>query len=506
MSKIAVVLTTVALAVGVLLSVSYADTVDGMSEAQAQTITTTASAKPNIVFILTDDMRKDDLQYMPQTKELLQSSGMTFQNAFVSNSLCCPSRSTIMRGQYSHNTGVWSNNPTTNPTTSGGWQTYQNLGHEQDDVATRLHDAGYRTGLFGKYLNGYSDPTYVPPKWDRWFATLDPTTYRYFDYDVSVDGTKTHFGTSANDYKTDVLSEQTNAFIANSVSQGTPFFAYVAPVAPHEPATPEPDYAHAFDGAKGPRLPSFNEKDVSDKPPWMRQLPRLTSSEISALDKRHEKRIESLQSVDDLVAGVIDALSSDPNRPDALNDTYIFFTSDNGWHHGEHRIPQGKWRSYEEDVRVPLLVRGPGVAPGSSTFKLTLNTDFLPTFTDLADPAGTQTPPYVDGRTLEPVLHGSAGGWRNAILLEAPASNGARPAYRGIRTVSTATATKSKYVEYAGGARELYRLDPDPFELTNRYDSASPPTRLASRLKALKTCKANATPPEVTCQVAEGGQ
>src|SRR5918997_267026 len=128
MSKIAVVLTTVALAGGVLLSVSYTETVDGMSKVQARTVATTASAQPNLVFILTDDMRKDDLRYMPKTKNLLQSKGMTFENAFVSNSLCCPSRATIMRGQYSHNNGVWSNAPTTDATKSGGWATNQRAG------------------------------------------------------------------------------------------------------------------------------------------------------------------------------------------------------------------------------------------------------------------------------------------------------------------------------------------------------------------------------------------
>src|SRR5215204_4072836 len=190
MRKIALVLATVALAVGVILFGSYASSTKDMSKAQAQTVT--ATAQPNIVFILTDDMRKDDLQYMPKTKNLLQSRGMTFQNAFVSNSICCPSRATIMRGQYSHNTGVWSNSPTTSPTTSGGWQTYQKVGDEQDNVATRLDAAGYRTGLFGKYLNGYSRTTYIPPGWDRWFATLSTTTYHYFDYDMNDNGTIRH--------------------------------------------------------------------------------------------------------------------------------------------------------------------------------------------------------------------------------------------------------------------------------------------------------------------------
>jgi N-acetylglucosamine-6-sulfatase len=152
---------------------------------------------------------------------------------------------------------------------------------------------------------------------------------------------------------------------------------------------------------------------------------------------------------------------------------------------------------------MPLLVRGPGVGAGSTTSKLTLNTDYLPTFTNLA---GAQTPPYVDGRSLKPVLSGSATRWRNAILLEAPPNLSGRPAYRGIRTVSTSTTTKSKYVEHANGERELYRLDSDPFELINLYRATNSPSGLASHLKALKTCKANAAPPRVTCQVAEGGQ
>jgi N-acetylglucosamine-6-sulfatase len=292
-----------------------------------------------------------------------------------------------------------------------------------------------------------------------------------------------------------VLSREVDQFIVDS-APGGPFFAYVAPVAPHGPSTPAPRDAHTFDGVNGPRLPSFNEADISDKPSWIRQLSSLTSDQIAAIDDRHEKQVESLQAVDDLVAGVVKTL----NNAHTMENTYIFFTSDNGWHHGEHRIPSRKWRSYEEDIHMPLLVRGPNVAAGSTTYKLALNTDYLPTFTDLA---GAQSPPYVDGRPLKPVLSGHATSWRNAILLEAPADD-ARPAYRGIRTVSTST-IKSKYVEYEGGAREFYRLDSDPYELTNDYNATRPPSDLASRLQALKTCAADAIAPAVTCQVAEGG-
>jgi arylsulfatase A-like enzyme len=362
-------------------------------------------------------------------------------------------------------------------------------------VATRLQGAGYSTGLFGKYLNGYANTVYRPPGWDRWFAAFTSGALHYFGYDVNDQGTIAHYGTSDSDYSTDVISRQADAFIATNVSQGTPFFAYVAPLAPHDPSTPARRDAHDYDGVIGPRLSSFNEADVSDKPSWIRQLSRLTSSQISAINKRHENRVESLQAVDDLVEGIVNALNSPtPSGANALDNTYVFFTSDNGFHHGEHRIQKQKWRPYEEDIHVPLLVRGPGVAAGSTTYKLTLNTDFLPTFTDLA---GVQTPPYVDGRSLRPVLEGSVTGWRSAVLLEAAANYS--PAYRGMRTISTGGILKRKYVEYTGGARELYHLDPDPHELTNSYDASAPPKALADALQALKSCAAG------TCRKAENG-
>src|SRR5215211_1993098 len=182
------------------------------------TVTQANPAKPNIIFILADDMRKDDLKYMPKTRSLLQDRGMSFQNAFVSNPLCCPSRATIMRGQYAHNTEVWQNDGP-----EGGWHTYWDNDLEKDNVATRLDAAGYRTALFGKYLNGYHRTT-VPSGWNRWFATFHPP-WEYFDYDVNDDGTIKHFGTSNSDYQTDVLKRKTQTFISASVTQGKPFFA-----------------------------------------------------------------------------------------------------------------------------------------------------------------------------------------------------------------------------------------------------------------------------------------
>ena len=467
-----IVPSVVCVALALLLSLGILSSMTGDVEA--------LTAKPNMVFILTDDMRKDDLRYMPKTRSVLQEKGMTFQNAFVSNALCCPARATIMRGQYAHNTGVWTNVNVGGP--DAGGQAYRNKGHEQDNVATRLDAAGYRTALIGKYLNGMKDKTRVPPGWDRWFATWGG----YFRYDANDQGTVRHFGADERDYQTDVLRRETNDFIGASVAAGKPFFAYVALKAPHGPATPAPRDQHEYDNLKAPRLPSFNEQDVSDKPPWIQQLPRLSDSTKAQIDYQAERRAESLQAVDDLVAGVVGKLKD----RGVMGNTYVFFTSDNGWHRGEHRIPSKKARPYEEDVRMPLLVRGPGVAAGHQARKLALNTDYLPTFTDLAcpssNPCNTQNWSYVpDGRSLAPVLKGNATPWRSAVLLEAhhTPEGGATPAYSGIRTSGG-----TKYVEYAGGKKELYYLGRDPYELSNKIPAAKPSAGLVSRLHALKTC------------------
>jgi N-acetylglucosamine-6-sulfatase len=483
----------------------------GMTTSYKQSsLAQTATPQPNIIFILTDDMREDDLNtYMPKTTTKLVAKGMSFENAFVSNPLCCPSRATIMRGQYSHNTDVWFNNNVFDPDPNirdGGWEGYNGNGYESDNLATRLQDAGYSTGLFGKYLNGYGAttvPTTPPLGWEDWFAFKSA---EYYNYDVNDNGTIIHFGTTNSDYSTDVLKSQVQEFIGASAPQGKPFFAYVAPYAPHDPATPAPRDRHTFDTEKAPRLASFNEADVSDKPPWIQSLRMLTSADIVNIDQRHEDRVESLQAVDDLVAGVVGKLGAE----DVLSNTYIVFTSDNGFHHGEHRIQRDKGRPYEEDIRVPLVIRGPAVQPHSSTDKLVLNADYFPTFTDLA---GAQTPPYVDGRSLLPVLTGSTTtSWRTAILIEGRAytADPEIPVNRNYNAIRTST---GKYIEYEGGFRELYDLSPgaDPYELTNTYSSADPTVAprpaLKARLDALRSCQPidDPTTPEVErpCQTAE---
>ena len=472
--------------------------------------------RPNIIFILTDDMRYDDFNatYMPKTYSRLvkdaatgQAQGMSFKNAFVSNPLCCPTRATIMRGQYAHNTGIWFN--VNGP--HGGWEGYNSLGYENENVATQLHAAGYHTGLFGKYLNqygeGFTNPA-LPPRpvgWDDWFAFLHPINY--LNYDVNDNGIRKHYGTKASDYSTDVLKSETLQFIDASVGPNKPpFFAYVAPKAPHDPFASVPRHQHDFDTVTAPRLPSFDEKDVSDKPPWIQDWRRLTSEDKAAINDRHEKRLESLRSVDDLVGALVDQLPAEE-----LANTYIVFTSDNGWYHGEHRVRFGKGRPYEEAPHVPLVIRGPDVPAdlrGTTTDKLVLDTDYFPTFMDLA---GAPTPSYLDGRSLRPVLEGSATTWRTAILLEGRGGDDPEiPVDRNYNGIRTST---SKYVEYEGTFNELYDLGKDPYELTNIYYNAdskvSPRPELKARLDALRSCQAQDNPntpeKEIPCQKAEDG-
>ena len=465
------------LAAGALVSLLSLGVSGSMpQDAEAQT------ARPNFVFILADDMRKDDLQYMPKTRAVLKRKGMSFQRAFVSNPACCLARATIMRGQYSHNSGVMNNMNGKH----GGWEAYKRYGNEKRNVATRLNRAGYRTGLIGKYINGYNGSK-VPVGWDKWFARWNDGSGGYFNYDVNDNGTRRHYGAQDSDYATDVLSRETRAFIDSSVAARKPFFAYVAPKAPHEPATPAPRDEHTYDGLNASRPPSFNEKNISDKPPWVRNLSRLSDADRARIDRRHERRAESLQALDDLVAGVVNTIKN----KGVMGKTYIFFTSDNGWNEGEHRIPSGKQRPYEEDIHMPLLVRGPGIAAGSVTsHKMVLNTDYFPTIMDLA---GIRKPDYVDGRSLRRILKGNrTPTWRTAILLEGGRLHS--PSFSGIRT------SDRKYVAYDGGKKELYNLGRDPYELHNRHPAAKPRPWQVSRLRALKNCSG------AGCQAAENGR
>ena len=456
--------------------------------------------RPNIIFVLTDDLDYASIQKMPEINSLLRDEGAYFENTFISHPICCPSRSTILTGLYDHNHGVLGNKPP-----DGGFQKFLSEGHEEDSIAVRLQEGGYRTAFFGKYLNGYpgDDPLYVPPGWDDWYGKLNGQ--KLYDYRVNENGEEVSYGSEEEDFYTDVLSGQATDFVRSTAPEDQPFFAYVAPTAPHGPATPAERHEGAFPDEEAPRPPSFNEEDVSDKPSWIRDSASLSEQDLSQIDNRYQRRLESMLAVDEMVGSLADELEA----AGELDNTYLFFTSDNGFEQGEHRIKGGKDRSYEESARVPFFVRGPGVAPASEVEELAVNTDFAPTFADLA---GVEFP--ADGRSLAPVLHGEEATWRSAVLLEklpAQASDeeasgkgkgkdkgkgkgkakgkgktgaGGSPAFEAIRTET------HKYVEYENGDVELYDLEADPYELESIHESADPSLieDLEARLETLRDC------------------
>jgi len=358
--------------------------------------TATAAPRPNIVFVLTDDMALRDLTVMPKLNALVAARGTTFSSYFVTDSLCCPSRSSILRGQFVHDHHTLGNQPP-----DGGFQKFHAAGNEKSTVATWLKAAGYRTALMGKYLNGYPSTVaqnYVPPGWDEWDSP-SRGGYGEFNYLLNENGRLVQHGSAPADYLVDVMARKSVAFIDGAVAAKQPFFLYLATFAPHQPATPAPRHANLFPNATAPRDASFDEADVSDKPAFIRALARLRPRQIANIDNLYRKRIQSLQSVDEMIETIVRELQ----RLGALDNTYIVFTSDNGFHLGNHRMPMGKQTAYETDIHVPLLVRGPGVAAGATRDELVVETDLAPTF---AAWAGAAAPAFVDGRSLAPLLAG----------------------------------------------------------------------------------------------------
>ncbi len=435
-----------------------------------------ATDQPNMIFVLTDDLDYASAQKMPRINSLLAEQGTSFEEAFVSHSVCCPSRSTILTGLYDHNHNVRSNKPP-----DGGFEQFVAEGHEEGSTAVSLQAAGYQTAFFGKYLNGYpaGDPTHVPPGWNEWYGKLDGQ--KLYDYSINENGEEVSYGNETEDFFTDVLSGQTTDFVERAAPDSEPFFMYVAPTAPHGPATPAERHEGAFSEEEPHRPPSYNEEDVSDKPSEIQDTGRISEEEASKIDDRYRQRLESMLAVDEMVGSLVEELEA----AGELDNTYIFLTSDNGFEQGEHRLRKGKNRAYEESSHVPLFVRGPGVPAGSNTEKLALNTDFAPTFAELA---GTEF--AADGRSLVPLLGGEDPSWRTSVLLER------LPTQRGYQAVRTET---HKYVEYNNGETELYDLRADPYELDNIYESADPTLLedLKARLDALKDCS------EEGCREAE---
>jgi arylsulfatase A-like enzyme len=418
-------------------------------------------AKPSIVLILTDDQRWDTLSWMPSVESLLVAHGVTFANAFVPNSLCCPSRTSIITGEYSNSTGVWSNEPP-----YGGFPAFH---RDRSTIATWLHAAGYRTALIGKYLNDYEAAArqgYEPPGWDRWVAVMQNAAY--YGYDLSVDRRIVHHGSTRSDYATDVLTNQAVSFIHGTAG---PLFLYFAPTAPHSPFTPAPEDRQACTGLPPYDPRSLGELDNADKPRYVRDLP-WAAPQVTHNVQARVGQCRALADVDRSVSRIVGALRATGR----LSNTMIVFMSDNGYMWGEHRLT-AKSVPYEESIRVPMVIRyDPITTSPRVVSRMALNIDLAPTFASLAGVGA----PGVDGRSLLPLLRGDHVTWRNSFLIEhghGSEESPPVPDYCGIRTPGW------KYVLYHTGAQELYDLKDDPYELTNLARNA----RWAGRLRDLRS-------------------
>ena len=422
--------------------------------------------RPNIVLILTDDQRRDTLRYMPIVRRLLVRHGITFTNGYVVNPVCCPSRTSILTGLYSHSTGVY-----TNHRPNGGFFAFHN---DDSTIATWLQAAGYRTGLFGKYLNQYGHDPYVPPGWDRWFATH--RNGGYYDYEAISDATVREYDSDPSSYGTTVLRDRAVSFIRRT-DPSTPLFVYWAPHAPHEPATPHPSDRDAFSSLSSWRPRSYDEPDVDDKPGYVSRLPRLDLAAAAEIDRFRERQLESLQAVDRAVRAIVQAL----RETDRLHDTMIVFMSDNGMLWGEHRL-HGKSVPYEEAVGVPLVVRYDALSQEPrEDDHLVLNIDLAPTFAAL----GGADAPEVEGRNLLPLLRAPDTRWRSEFLIEHLGE--------GVRAAPTFCAVHTdRYVlvRYATGEEELYDLARDHLQMTNRDEWARyVDVRMGLRSKLRRLCE-----------------
>jgi N-acetylglucosamine-6-sulfatase len=398
--------------------------------------------RPSILLIVTDDQRWDTLWAMPEVQRALVDRGVNFSESFTTSSLCCPSRASILTGEYPHTTGVYRQ---TLP--FGGFKSF----HDSTTIATQLHDAGYHTGFFGKYLDSYQHDAltgYVPPGWDRWVAFVHS---QFFDYGLTVDGEVRRRGVEPNDYSTDVLAAHTEGFIRRTEG---PLFALFAPAAPHAPAIPAPADEGGFDDLPVWRPPSFDEVDRSDKPTHIRALRPIGRVRTANLEVLRRNQYRSLQAVDRAVGRLLAALD-DTGR---LDNALVIFTSDNGLLWGEHRWLK-KEVPYEEAIRVPLVVRADAIVRrGRRTDDhLVANIDLAPT---IADVAGVKLP-GAEGKSLVPLLTGTAETWRRALLIEHLRGANPIPTYCAVRTA------RYLFASYDTGERELYDLQADPFELQN---------------------------------------
>ena len=438
-----------------------------------------SSATPNIVVIMTDDQTDlpHALNKLALTHSLIASRGEVCNKHFDTTSLCCPSRSTFLTGKYAHNHHVWNN---TAP--DGGYAIFNQYNNTQN-LPIWLKNAGYTTALFGKYLNGYGPQSKViPPGWSEWYALDDGGAEgKYYSYYINENGVVKFYGTGDANYNTDVLTNKATAFINKHAADTTPYFMYVAYTAPHgdptagNSAVPATRHQGKFASEPLPNNPNFNEADVTDKFAQIATLPVLTSTDITTITTNYRNRLETLLAVDEGVQKIVNSLQSTGK----LANTVIIYTSDNGFEQGEHRIPKAKGYPYEESLRVPLLIKGPGV-PAGSIDKLTANIDLAPTIVDLAG-AQSKVGTPMDGASLIPLYSSpSAALWRSKLLIE-----GISQQYFSVRR------DNSFYTHaYTGEIENYPDLTADPWELQSSPAASLkiPQQSEEDAINALKVC------------------
>jgi len=458
---------------------------------------------PNIVLILTDDqdVKMESLSVMNNVHSLLQAEGTTVADFFVTTPVCCPSRSSILSGRLAHNTGAMNNG-------CGRGVFWKGPGMEHD-LPVLLRSAGYWTGIFGKELNSV-DANYMSPGWDRYFVLGDECNY--FGNWWADQGVKNK--TDPDLYMTHAIGNTTIEWLR---AAPRPFFAYVAPHAPHHPATPAREHAGAFSDRLSPRFESWNAS-CPDHHYVISSQPPLTQGQAEESDAYYGKRLSSLLAVDDMVGGIVSYLE----EQNELDNTFVIYTSDHGYKTGHWRIPAHKVQPYETDLRVPFIVRGPGI-PRNQILKGTvgLNVDITPTLVDIA---GAQSPSLdsgfaFDGRSILPQLLGQVQSrardafvfeYRGSDLSPTYAGGCANPmghwldmknnTYHGLRVLNgTHDLT---YVEFDDDVqfRELFDLSTDPEQVRNVVKDPSYSnvvSELGASLQRLRTCKADG----VSCQV-----
>jgi len=438
----------------------------------------------NVVMVLADDLDWKLFDQIPRLAAL-KERGMTFTNHTVVDSLCCPSRVTIMRGQYIHNHQVISNIEAT----GGGWPTFQRLEEDEDCLPVWLADAGVTTALFGKYLNEY--PTrprgirYVPPGWDEWAVPISRgDSYSGYSYTLNDNGNLVRYGTKPEDFLNDVINDKARNFIATT---DDPFFLYLSTYTPHKPFATAPRHLGAHAGTVAPRTPAYNSFGENE-PEWLSKFPKLSDWKLSELDNVWRKRARSAETVADSVDAVLEELKASGKD----KETLVIVTTDNGYHVGEYRTPKGKRTPYAADTVVPMIAIGPGIPAGVSVEEMTSTIDLAPTFTEVM---GANSPEWVDGRSLVPFLASGQApqDWRNAALSESIGETDKSdpdylpyipPPFSALRT------ERWLYVEYDDGSTALYDRVTDPYELRNIVNTVDPAfvAGLSSQLAQLDSC------------------